>query len=277
MVRGAIRRSEKSDVEKDSMESLDTVWKPAVVTVGQEVLYGERANDNLTWLLRTFVSFGHPAVVAMVLPDDERIIGDHIAILVHHEYRPIFVSGGIGGTHDDRTRQGIALGLGRPLVRHEECFQRLARRYGRKFTEQRQRMAWLPEGAALIDNPIGAPGFSVDFIYAFPGFPEMLHPMAQETLTRLFGPAVSVGTQVLELTLGVSEGVIAEEVERFALEHPNVQIGLYPSLNPQGATVTVRCRHLNATPKEWAAVEDFLRSLERSYPVIKSVTSTPPS
>ncbi|MEJ5349735.1 MAG: molybdopterin-binding protein [Desulfosoma sp.] len=257
------------------MEKMDKVWKPAVVTVGQEVLYGERPNDNLTWLLRTFVSFGHPAVVAMVLPDDERVIGDHLAILVHQGYRPVFVSGGIGGTHDDRTRQGIALGLGRPLVRHEECFQRLARRYGRKFTDQRQRMAWLPEGAKLIDNPIGAPGFSVDAVYAFPGFPEMLHPMAQETLKRLFGPPVSLENQVLELTLGVSEGVIAEEVERFALEYPKVQIGLYPSLSSQGATVTVRCRHFNATPQDWAAAEDFLKNLERSYPVIKSVTSSP--
>lgn len=244
-------------------------WRPAVATVGQELLYGERSNDNLLWLLRTFARFGHPAEVAMVLPDDEIAIGDHVATLVHKGYRPIFVSGGIGGTHDDRTRQGVARALGRSLVQHEECFQILARRYGHKFTAQRQRMAWLPEGAQLIDNPIGAPGFFVDPVYAFPGFPEMLHPMAQATLTRLFGPDDGPKTRVLEITLKIPEGEIAEEVERFASEHTEVDIGLYPSITEEGPTVCVRCRAPREAMETWAEVRKFLQKLGSSYPVVE--------
>lgn len=241
--------------------------KPAVVTVGHEVLYGERANDNLVWLLQAFVRYGIPAGVALILPDDEAVIGDHTATLVAKGYRPIFVSGGIGGTHDDRTREGIALGLGRPLVKHEECFERLARRYGDRFTAQRQRMAWLPQGARLIDNPIGAPGFFVEPVYAFPGFPEMLRPMAEETLTRLFGSPGLRERRVVELTLKVSEGDIAEEVERFVTEQPGVEIGLYPRITPQGPMVTVRCRFPAENRGVGAKVEGFLQKLAGNYPV----------
>lgn len=239
-------------------------WKPAVVTVGQEVLYGERPNDNLLWLLRTFVRFGVPAAAAMVLPDDETAIGEGIRWLVSHGFRPVFVSGGIGGTHDDRTRQGIAVGLGVALVRHEDCFTRLAKRYGERFTAQRQRMAWLPQGAQLIDNPIGAPGFSVDPVYAFPGFPEMLHPMAEETLERLLGSRGKIERRVLERTLKVSEGDIAEAVERFLADHPGVEIGLYPKITPEGPEVTVRCRAMGSEEKVWMEAEAFLGQLEAS-------------
>ncbi len=241
-----------------------SLWKPAVVTVGQEVLYGERANDNLLWLLQVFVRFAEPAAAAMVLPDDEAAIGEGIRWLVAQRFRPVFVSGGIGGTHDDRTRQGIAVGLGLPLVRHEECFARLSRRYGERFTPQRQRMAWLPQGARLIDNPIGAPGFFIDPIYAFPGFPEMLRPMAEETLRRLFGNRPETERRVMERTLKVAEGDIAEEVERFVSEHPGVEIGLYPKITPQGPEVTVRCRAVRADTATWRKAEELLERLETS-------------
>lgn len=244
--------------------------KPAVVTVGQEVLYGERANDNMVWLLQAFVRYGAPAGVALILPDDEAVIGDHTATLVEKGYRPIFVSGGIGGTHDDRTRQGIALGLGLPLVKHDECFQRLARRYGSRFTAQRQRMAWLPQGAALINNPMGAPGFFVGPVYAFPGFPEMLQPMAEEMLTQLFGSSREGERRMVELTLKVSEGDIAEEVERFVTEHPGVEIGLYPRITPQGPTVTVRCRYPGVDASIGAKVAGFIEKLARAHPVIRA-------
>jgi molybdopterin-biosynthesis enzyme MoeA-like protein len=242
-----------------------------VVTVGQEILYGERANDNLSWLLRAFVRYGVPAIVGLILPDDEVVIGKHLKTLLSLGYRPIFVSGGIGGTHDDRTRQGIALGLGRPLVKHSECFERLARRYGARFNEQRQRMAWLPEGSQLIENPRGAPGFFVDSVYAFPGFPEMLHPMAEETLTRLLGNPPEKGSRALELTLKVPEGDIAAEVERFANAHPGVEIGLYPRITPEGPMVTVRCRCWGHDPGVWSQAEGFLKNLEGSYPVAKAL------
>jgi len=145
----------------------------------------------------------------------------------------------------------------------------LAKRYAQKFTDQRQRMAWLPAGAQLIDNPIGAPGFFVEPVYAFPGFPEMLQPMAQEILSRLFGSRGAPPKRVIEMTLKIPEGEIAEEVERFAAEHPDLEIGLYPSITAEGPTVSVRCRCPHDALGQWPEVEHFFQKLAASYPVVE--------
>ncbi|SFM41440.1 competence/damage-inducible protein A [Thermodesulforhabdus norvegica] len=237
--------------------------KSAVVTVGNELIYGERSDDNRTWMLSILKEKGLPAGLALTLPDDENSIALWINVLKDKGYGPVFVSGGIGGTHDDRTRQGIALGLGRPLICHEECFKILQKRYGRNFSEQRQRMAWLPQGSMLIPNEIGAPGFYVDEVYAFPGFPEMLRPMFIWVLDRLV-KRPGERWLVREWHLPLSEGVIAADVERFVEKHPALSVGLYPHIGEKGSEVTVRLRF---RPGDEKAVEEFTALIE-TYAVI---------
>ncbi len=239
--------------------------RPAVVTVGDELIYGERSNANLEWMLQTFTRRGMPAHAALVLPDSEEAIARHLRYLKERGHRPIFVSGGIGGTHDDRTRQGIAGALGRPLVLHEECDAILSRKYGSAYTPERRRMASLPRGARLIPNPIGAPGFFVDPIYAFPGFPEMLHPMAEKVLNELFGIVEKTPFVIREIRLPVGEGTIAAEVESFDKTHPDVEIGLYPRFTSTGPEVTVRCRYRKDSEPAQNAVRRFLDELEKRY------------
>ncbi len=217
--------------------------QPVVVTVGSEIMYGERTDDNRGWMLRTLWERGVPAVASVSLPDDEREIGLWLSLIHPLGYRPIFVSGGLGGTHDDMTRQGVARALGRPLVRHEEGFRILEERYGCYFHGQRQRMAWLPQGASLIPNPLGAPGFVVEGVYCFPGFPEMLRPMFLQVLEGF--PLHSAGEMVVrEWTLPVTEGMVGETVERFAEMHHEVSLGIYPhfSTETRRPHVTVRMR-----------------------------------
>jgi molybdopterin-biosynthesis enzyme MoeA-like protein len=219
--------------------------KPAVVTVGNEIILGERPDDNRLWMLNELKARGMPAQVSLSLPDDENIIGQWVEMLKNFDYSPIFISGGIGGTHDDRTRQGVALGLKKQLTRHEECFSILQAKYGSKFTEQRQRMAWLPEGSALIPNPLGAPGFMIDNVFCFPGFPEMLKPMFTWVLDQVFDKFFNQASMaVKEWHLPLSEGDIAEERERFSLSHPEASVGLYPHIvKGSRQNVTVRLRY----------------------------------
>lgn len=215
---------------------------PAVVTVGDELILGERDNGNQRWLLHTLWERGHAARVALSLPDDVATIAQWIGLLRARELFPVLVSGGIGGTHDDCTRQGIAEGLGIPLQRHPECHDLLAARYGERYTPQRQRMAMLPAGCRLIDNDSGAPGFEVGGVYAFPGFPSMLQPMAAAVLDRLLGPPGEPRWILREAVLAAAEGDIAEDVERFGQSHPGAQIGIYPSTERFGREVTLRMR-----------------------------------
>ena len=105
-------------------------------------------------------------------------------------------------------------------------------------------MAMLPQGCALIDNPVGAPGFSIGGIFAFPGFPKMLQPMFTNVLAQLEaatdkssgGDFSLLRTQ--EAELATSEGVIADIVETWAAAHPDLKVGIYPS----NAHLNRRCK-----------------------------------
>ena len=214
---------------------------PAVVTVGDELLFGERENGNQRWLLKRLHDLGHPAEMALSLPDDLGVIAHWITVLVQRNCFPILVSGGIGGTHDDCTRQAVAAGLGLRLEVHTECDALLAERYGEAYTAQRQRMARLPAGCALLANPGGAPGFRIGNLFAFPGFPEMLRPMAETVLAEAL-PQMTGTTSTTESTLPLQEGDIALEVEAFSRAHPNARVGIYPVSGGGPPAVNLRLR-----------------------------------
>lgn len=107
-----------------------TAVKPAVVTVGDEIVSGERQNNgNERWLLSQLYERGHQADVAIQLRDDADQIGEYISMLQSKGHYPIMIAGGLGGTHDDKTREGVGIGLGLPIETHPECDAILAARY----------------------------------------------------------------------------------------------------------------------------------------------------
>ncbi len=215
--------------------------RPAVVTVGDELLFGERENGNQRWLLQRLQALGHPAELAVTLPDALGTIAHWVAALVARGCAPILVSGGLGGTHDDRTREGVAAGLGLALELHPACDALLAAHYGDRYTPQRRRMAKLPSGCTLLPNPGGAPGFRCGEVYAFPGFPEMLRPMAEAVFAETL-PRAAVASVVVDAALPLTEGDIALEVEAFSHAHPDARIGIYPVSGGGPPAVTLRLR-----------------------------------
>lgn len=240
---------------------------PAVVTVGDEILYGERQNLNQEWLLSTLWSLGFPATVAMMLPDDQHLIGSSIKQLKERGHLPILLSGGIGGTHDDLSRQGVAAALGLPLVRHDHCFSLLSERYGPNFTPQRERMTELPKGCELIDNPIGAPGFHIEGVFAFPGFPNMLRPMAEAVLKTTL-PHEKVQEQAtLNVTLPLPEGAIAMEIEAFSSRFPACRVGIYPSTRRYSKETTLRLRYPSGENEIRSSFETLVRAFEQNLAV----------
>jgi molybdopterin-biosynthesis enzyme MoeA-like protein len=239
--------------------------KPAVVTVGDELILGERSNDNQVWLLRFLQEQSSPAAVALTLPDSVEIIALGLQELLHHRFYPILVSGGIGGTHDDCTREGVARALRRPLTRHPACHRILAAKYGTQYTSGRQRMAQLPEGCDLIVNPGGAPGFTMSGIYAFPGFPSMLQPMAREVLARILPVAPTGAGVTREYTLALHEGQIALDIEAFAKAHAETRIGIYPSAASFRREVTVRLRCARGREGVLEAFDQLIAAIQQKY------------
>jgi molybdopterin-biosynthesis enzyme MoeA-like protein len=245
-----------------------TAIQPAIVTVGDELIFGEHQNENQRWLLQLMWEKGHPARVALTLADAVETIAFWLRQFLQAQYYPVLVSGGIGGTHDDCTREAVARALDVPLVRHEACFDILAAKYGDRFSSGRQRMALLPAGCELIANPIGAPGFAIQGIWAFPGFPAMLQPMVLQVMEGIFSEAPASPWCIREVTLPVSEGDIAWAIESFADRHRQARIGIYPHAEKFRQEVTVRLRCPSEEGEILSAFNNLIHELKRKHGIV---------
>ena len=176
----------------------------AILIIGDEILSGRTRDANMHYLAGELARIGidlqevrvvsdrQPAIVAAV--NDLRATFDHV-----------FTSGGIGPTHDDITADAVAVAFGMPLDIRADARALLQDHYDRAGLElnpARLRMARIPEGAQLIDNPISAaPGFSLENVHVMAGVPNIFQAMAASLLPRLTG-----GRPVLSQTHKVMKG-----------------------------------------------------------------------
>jgi molybdopterin-biosynthesis enzyme MoeA-like protein len=141
----------------------------------------------------------------------------------------VFTSGGIGPTHDDITADAIAAAFGVPITHRADAMALLAAHYARtgmEFNAARQRMARIPDGATLIDNPIStAPGFALGNVHVMAGVPNIFQAMLAGVLPTLTGgdPLLSQSLRVMR-----GEGEIAGPFGALAADFPDLAMGSYP-------------------------------------------------
>ena len=198
----------------------------ALLIIGDEILSGRTRDANLPHLARELNERGIRLAEARVISDDEDAIIEAVnALRARCSY--VFTTGGIGPTHDDITAQSIAKAFGVPLVRDAEAVRRLQSHYEPgQLNAARLRMADVPEGAELVDNPVSqAPGFRMENVYVLAGVPTIMRAMLDGVLLQLVGgrPLLS---RTVTCTLG--EGLLAEGLGVIQDRHPDVSIGSYP-------------------------------------------------
>ena len=158
-------------------------------------------------------------------------------------YTHVFTSGGIGPTHDDITADCVAAAFGVHIDIREDAYQLLHAHYDRRgseFNAARQRMARIPDGAALIDNPVSiAPGFVLENVYVMAGVPSVFEAMVASVLPTLTGGAPLL-SQTLRIERG--EGEIAGPLSALAADFPDLSIGSYPYQQDgaYGANIVIR-------------------------------------
>ncbi len=159
------------------------------VIIGTELLNGRRKDSHFAFLNQALAARGWEHTASFVVKDDEMLL-ERIYRLVQQDPDSVMFSfGGIGSTPDDFTREVAARAFtGSGLVRHQEAERIILERLGERAYPHPIKMADLPEGAKLIENPINKmPGFQLQERFFFvPGFPEMAHPMIEEVLDRLY-------------------------------------------------------------------------------------------
>ncbi|GAB4386981.1 competence/damage-inducible protein A [Albidovulum sp.] len=214
----------------------------AILVIGDEILSGRTRDANMHYLAGELARIGIDLKEARFVPDEHAAIRDAVREL-HARHDHLFTSGGIGPTHDDITAEAVADALGATLAIREDARALLAAHYeraGLEFNAARQRMARIPEGAALIDNPISiAPGFSLDNVHVMAGVPDIFRAMVASLLPRLTG-----GEPLLSQSLRIDrgEGVIAGPLAALAAEFPDLGFGSYPFVQngAYGANVVIR-------------------------------------
>ncbi len=195
-----------------------------VLLIGNELLSGKTQDANLQYLGSELAELGVRVAEARVVPDDEDVI---VATLneCRAQFDYVFTTGGIGPTHDDITAQCIATAFGRELILDEEAVARM-RRGAFELNEARLKMARVPDGATLIDNPLSnAPGFRVENVFVLAGIPSVARAMFETIAADL-----AVGSPIHSRSVDVflREGDIAEPLERIAAQYPEIDIGSYP-------------------------------------------------
>jgi nicotinamide-nucleotide amidase len=207
----------------------------SILTIGNELVSGDVPNSNGGWLARRLAPLGVEVRLAAALPDEI----DEVAEFVRKEAPRVdflLVTGGLGGTPDDLTREAIAAAFGVPQEEVPELAADLRARFTRD-PEYAARWAMLPRGSRPLANPLGgAPGFVVENVYVLPGLPSEMEAMfasIEEEFRR--GSPIESWRRVFKTYESVIASALAEADERW----PGVLVGSYPSFGGQAFTVEI--------------------------------------
>lgn len=156
----------------------------AIITIGDELLRGTISDTNSQWLSNYLYKLGFPVQEIASLPDDEAVITRKLRQF-SNEYPLIFVTGGLGPTSDDLTRDAAAGAFCCPLESRSELIDDIRHFFSlmnKDMPASNRRQALIPKGAKTMKNPIGtAPGFVISRgekqIFFFPGVPSELKQM----------------------------------------------------------------------------------------------------
>lgn len=240
----------------------------AIVVIGDEILSGRTRDINVQQIAEFLNPIGIGVSEVRIVTDETDAIVNAVRAL-SDEYDYVFTTGGIGPTHDDITADSVARAFDRSIDIRDDALSILQDWYdkaGTELTEARKRMARIPDGASLIDNPVtGAPGFQIENVFVLAGVPKIVRGMLEDVGHRLEGGAVTHSVSVrLE---GVREGDIAESLSELVEEFPEISLGSYPWFEDEGEDGIRRGVVLVARgtdPDQLKEVKKALRSLSAS-------------
>ena len=209
-----------------------------VLIIGNEILSGKTQDTNLQFLGFELAKLGIRLAEGRVVRDDPAAIIRHLNEC-RREFTYVFTTGGIGPTHDDITAECVAQAFGVALVLRAEAVERL-KRSGRPLNDARLKMARIPRGAELVENPVSnAPGFRLENVFVLAGIPSIARAMFASAVPMLVQapPILSASVDAY-----LREGDFAEALDAIQKRYATVEIGSYP-FNREGrlgATLVAR-------------------------------------
>ncbi|SHK11604.1 competence/damage-inducible protein A [Rhodothermus profundi] len=249
--------------------------KIILLTIGDELLTGTTVNTNAAWLGAELTAHGFTVVRAETLRDDPHAICQALQ-RARAEADVVIVCGGLGPTHDDRTREALADCLNRPLQMHAALLEQIKAyftRRGRHMPERNQVQALVPEGFTPIPNPLGtAPGLWLQdasgIVVVLPGVPHELQGLMREAvlprLQQLPGrPAILQRTLV---TAGIGESELQQRLQGVeSLLDEAVQLAYLPSPYGVRLRLTARAASREAAQQRLSELVAFIQKRIQPY------------
>lgn len=218
----------------------------ALLVIGDEILSGRTKDQNIGFIAEHLTSIGIRLQEVRVVPDVE---GEIVAAVnaLREKYTYLLTTGGIGPTHDDITADSVGKAFDVSVAidaRAEKVLRDYYEAKGLEVTPSRLRMARLPAGAELIDNPVSAaPGFRIGNVIVMAGVPSIM-----QVMLRGVTPTLDTGAALLSITIPVDrpESEIADAFSAHQQRYRDVAMGSYPLLrNGRPATdLVLRCSDL---------------------------------
>ena len=238
----------------------------ALLVIGDEILSGRTKDKNIGYVAEYLTGLGIELREVRVVPDvEDEIVAAVNALRARYDY--LFTTGGIGPTHDDITADCVAKAFGVGIAVDQRAVDQMLMRMKREdLNEARLRMARIPDGADLVENPISrAPGFRLGNVIVMAGVPAIMQAMLDSV-----APSLVKGTPVTAETIeapGLPEGLYAAPLAAIAARYPELSIGSYPSYSPAGFTNQIVARgrdlvRLAAGAADIRAMLDTLRAAQ---------------
>ncbi len=221
-----------------------------ILIIGNELTSGMTQDTNSSFIARELHEYGWNVSAVMAVGDDRDAIKGGIDYLLGIS-DALIITGGLGPTADDMTTAAVAGAFDLDLYTDDAVLERLKERFGRfdiPWTENNAKQAMFPEGAGIIDNPVGtACGFFLERsgrpVAVIPGVPAEARRMLTGGVIPLFREKLAYREHIAKRTIkifGLTESGIDEALLHEDLEIPGVSVGFYPRFPEIALVVTSR-------------------------------------
>lgn len=236
----------------------------AVLVIGDEILSGRTKDRNIGYIAEYLTAIGVDVREVRVVPDvEEEIVAAVNALRARYSY--VFTTGGIGPTHDDITADCVAKAFGVGIDIDPRARAMLLEYIKPEdLNEARLRMARIPHGAELVENPVSkAPGFWIGNVIVMAGVPTIMQAMLDQV-----APKLKTGVRMLSETVRADarEGDVGGPLGAIAKANPEVSIGSYPFMGEDGrpnTNLVLRSRDAAKLAAAVAQVEAMVAALPR--------------
>ncbi len=221
---------------------MGTTAQAEIIAVGTELTCGSKLDTNSQWLSRELESLGWTVMRHTTLPDELELIIAELRAAAERS-QAVLITGGLGPTLDDLTREALAAAFNQPLVRDPESLQRIESMFavrGRTMPARNVVQADRPEHAVAIQNDWGtAPGILLKvntssgqhscLLAAMPGVPAEMRPMFEQLIRpHLLDSGVQMCRRVIR-TFGYGESEAERLLEGLTARGRNPEVGITAS------------------------------------------------